>query len=111
MKNKIVELPLSEPILTAYNYQGIDGAVIYNNPSLRNRYINDLIMIYCSTKFLSGYTTPEFTVKSSSFIFNPYIENHEMKMKFFNGYTNRIIHQIMHHLNDQPLSFSLNLLL
>ena len=95
MKNKVVELPLSEPILTAYNYQGIDGALIYNNPSIRNRYINDLIMVYCNTKFLSGYTTPEFKVQSSSFVFNPYIESHEMKMKFFNGYTNRIIHQIL----------------
>ena len=95
MKNKIVELPISEPILTAYNYQGFDGAVIYNNPSIRNRYINDLIMIQCSTKFLSGYTTPKLNVTNSSFMFNPYLEIKEMHMSFFNGYTNRIIHQII----------------
>lgn len=95
MKNKIVELPLSKPVFTTYNYQGFDGAVIYNNPSLRNRHINDLIMIYCSTKFLSGYTTPELKVPKSSFAFDPYIESQKINLQFLNGYTNRIIHQII----------------
>lgn len=95
MKNKIVELALSEPIFTAYNYQGIDGSVLYNNPSIKNRYINDLIMISCSTKFLFGYTTPELIVAKSSFVFNPYIENQKINLLFLNGYTNRIIHQII----------------
>ena len=63
--NKRIELPLVEPIYSTYQYQGAGGAIIKNNPSIRNWYLNEAIILTCTTKFLTGFTTPEKEIENS----------------------------------------------
>ena len=71
---KTVELPLVEPIYSTYQYQGPGSAVLANNTSVRNWYLNQVLILSCNRKFLNGFTTPEIRVEDSSWDNNPYLE-------------------------------------
>ena len=43
---KKIELPLVEPLYSTYHYQGPGTAVLVNNPSIRNWYLNQ-VKQYC----------------------------------------------------------------
>ena len=70
---KAIELPVAEPIYCTYNYQGSAGAVIYDNPSIRNWYLNQAMSLCCSRRFLYGFTSPEVTIVNSTVWGNPCI--------------------------------------
>ena len=55
MKNN-VELPLVEPIYSTYHYHGTGAAIINANPSIRNWYLNQVMNLRCSKKFLEGFS-------------------------------------------------------
>ena len=93
--NKRVELPLIEPLYSTYHYQGPGTAIIGNNQSVRNWYLNQVMNIICSKKFLKGYTTPEITIADSSWYVNPYLDKHWISSEFTNDYINSIIHQMI----------------
>lgn len=61
---KTVELPLVEPMYSTY-HNGIVTACLVDNPTLRNAYLNDVGILICNRKFLSGYTTPEINVEGT----------------------------------------------
>lgn len=93
--NKHVELPLTEPIYSTYHYQGPCTAIAVKNPSVRNWYLNQVMNLNCSRKFLTGFTTPEITVLDSSWTENPYIDKHWISTQFTDGYINPIIRKML----------------
>lgn len=94
MKKK-VELPLVEPIYGTYHYQGSGAAAIYANPSIRNWYLNEVMILKCTKRFLSGYTSPEIDIVQSSWHDNPHFEKRWYAMQFINGYINPIIRELI----------------
>ena len=93
--NKYVELPLLAPLYSTYHYQGIETAIIANNPTIRNYYLNEAIRLRCSRKFLNGYTSPEITVEKTSWYASPYLEKLSVPTRFTAGHTNSIIRQML----------------
>ncbi len=69
-----VSLPIVEPVYGTYHYQGAACAIIHQNPSIRNWYLNQVMLLQCERRFLDGFTTPLLTVWGSSWTNAPYIE-------------------------------------
>ena len=93
--NKIVELPLIEPVYSTYHFQGPGTAVIANNPSIRNFYLNKIMLLTCSRKFLSGFTTPEINIAYSSYSYNPYLDEKWFSSEYLNGHINTVIKNLL----------------
>lgn len=93
--NKHVELPIIEPLYSTYHNQGTGTAIIENNKSIRNWYLNQIMDLTCSRKFLSGFTTPEITVADSSWASSPYLDRRWLSTEFTNGYINPIIREML----------------
>ena len=91
--NKFVELPLVEPLYRTY-HNGIITAAIGENPSLRNWFLNNTMILTCNRKFLSGFTTPQIEVENYSFE-NPVLELKYIPMQFLNGYINPVIRNLI----------------
>ena len=69
-KLKRVELTLVEPMYSTYHIQGPGTAILASNPSIRNWYLNEVFILMCTKKFLSGYTTPEIDIFNSNYNHN-----------------------------------------
>ena len=92
---KSVELPLIEPIYKTYNYQGSATAIIKENQSIRNWYLNEVMNLSCNRRFLGTYTSPEITVVNSSWMDNPYLDKKWALYQFAKGYINPIIRELI----------------
>lgn len=92
-----VELPICEPIYGTYHFQGAASALIVQNPSIRNWYLNEIMILQCNRKFLNGYTTPEINIVGSYLHENPYIIREAYPMRFIKGQLNNVIKNM---LND-----------
>ncbi len=92
---KKIELPLAEPIYSTYHYQGPGTAVFVNNPSIRNWYMNQVLILTCTRKFLNGFTTPEISLEDSHWNANPYLDKKWYKMQFLEGYTHYVIRNLI----------------
>lgn len=90
-----VELPLVEPIYSTYHYQGAATAVLVDNPSIRNWYLNQTMILTCDRKFLSGFTTPRIDIAESSWEHNPYLDKRWYAMQFAKGHINAIIRELL----------------
>ena len=91
---RIVELPLIEPMYSTY-HNGISSACIVNNPTIRNYFLNDVLILTCNRKFLLGYTSPGINVEGSSIYDNPYLDRHLVNMHFLRGYINFVIRNMV----------------
>lgn len=89
------ELPLVEPIYSTYHCVGSGCAVITDNPSIRNWYLNSVGVLRCTRKFLEGYASPELFIEKSRWGENPYLEKNWLPGKFFKGYINPIIREFI----------------
>lgn len=96
MKKKI-ELPLIEPLYSTYHGQAPATSIIVNNPSIRNFYLNEALVLKCSRKFLSGFTTPEVDINRSDFFCCPYFDRKFFSMRHLKRCTNAVIREL---LND-----------
>lgn len=97
MKKK-VELPLIEPVYSTYHYQGSGSAILKDNPSIRNWFLNEKMLLSCDKGFLEDITTtPDITVDGTSYKDNPYLEKIRFPMKYLNGY----IHPVIRNLIDE----------
>lgn len=76
--NKRIELPLVPPVYSTYMNMGPGSAIISKNPSIRNWYLQDQIMLQCSRRFFSGYTSPQLILKDGNWPHNPYLEHRRM---------------------------------
>lgn len=95
MKKKKIELPLAEPMYSTYHNQGAGCAIIYNNPSIANWYINQALILSCSRKFLNGHTTPEINVADSMWLSNPYLYKKQYNMQFLEGHVHFVIRKLI----------------
>lgn len=93
--NKRAELPLTEPLYSTYHYQGICTAIIANNPTVRNWYLNESMDLACNRKFLKGYSSPDVTVPWSSWFGCPCFEVIDIPSRFAGGYINPIIRKTL----------------
>ena len=94
MKKKI-ELPLVEPLYSTYQYQGPGSAVLVNNPSIRNWYLNQVMILTCNRKFLNGFTTPEISVAEGTWNANPYFDKKWYVMQFLEGHVHFVIRKLL----------------
>lgn len=92
---KKIELPLVEPIYSTYHYQGAATAVLANNPSIRNWYLNQIMMLTCNRKFLNGYTSPDIGIADSSWSANPYFHKKWYEMQFLKGQVHHVIRNLL----------------
>ena len=95
MMKKTIELPLIEPLYSTYHNQGAGSAILFNNQSIQNWYLNHIMILTCTRKFLNGYTTPEIDIAESSWIANPYLEKKWYGMQFLEGHTNFVIRKLL----------------
>ncbi len=94
MKNK-VELPLVEPIYGTYHFQGSGGAVLYQNRSIENWYLNEIAILSCTERYKRGFTSPELNIVFSSWVDNPYLEKRWYKLEEFDGDVNAEIKSML----------------
>lgn len=89
MMNKFAELPLVEPLYRTY-HNGVVTAVIAGNTSIRNWFLSNTVILTCSRRFLSGFTTPAISVENYS-IDNPFLETIWIPMRLLKGCLNSVI--------------------
>lgn len=95
LMNKFVELPLAPPIYSTYHFQGPASAVLVSNPSIRNWYRNEVMILSCTNHFLSGFTTPQLSIEGSGWLDNPYLEKHTYPLQFLKGYIHPVIRNLI----------------
>ncbi len=61
MKKKM-ELPLVESVYRTYHNEAAGAAILKENPTIRNRYLNNVVILTFNRRFLSGCTTPEVSL-------------------------------------------------
>ncbi len=89
------ELPLEMPFYSTLHFQGLAGAIIHNNPSIRNWYINESMILSCSKSFLNGFSSPNIGIVNSCWADNPNFERQVYQMRFLNGYINPLIRKLI----------------
>ena len=94
-QKKKIELPLAEPLYSTYHYQGSSTAILVDNPSIRNWYLNQVMILTCTRKFLNGFTTPEIGIAESSWNANPYIDRKWYVMEFLEGHIHFVIRKLL----------------
>ena len=93
---KAVELPIVAPLYSTYHSQGNAGAILTDNLSIRNWYLNQVMMLCCNRRFLYGAMTPDVTVDESTDWENPYLKRVVFSMK----YLGKSIHPVIRALLD-----------
>ncbi len=91
---KIKELPLVEPIYSTYHHAP-GSAVIKDNPSIRNFYLNQVMNLRCTRRFLSGFTTPLINIIQVNVDDNPYLEKKRMSMQDLEGALHPVIRNMI----------------
>ena len=92
---KIKELPLVDPIYSTYHHAP-GSAIIKDNPSIRNFYLNQVMNIRCTRKFLSGFTTPGINIIQVNVGDNPYLDRKWMSMQYLGS----AIHSVIRNMID-----------
>lgn len=92
---KYVDLPIIEPMYSTYHYQGPCTAIIETNPSIKNWCLNQTMILKCTRKFLSGFTTPEVSVVQSSWYQNPHFERIFFSSRYLEGYCHPVINKML----------------
>lgn len=90
-----IELPLLSPLYSTYHYQGPGTAILVHNPSIRNWYLNQVMMLTCTRKFLHGFTTPEISLADSAWHANPYFDKQWYTMQFLKGHVHFVIRNLL----------------
>ena len=85
------ELPLLTPMYSTYHRQSAATSLFVSNPSIRNWYLNSVMILTCRTKFLDGYTSPMIGIKDSAWGDNPYFITHVIPFPFLKGNLSRFI--------------------
>lgn len=92
---KVVELPIVKPIYSTYHFQGNSSAILYSNPSIKNWFLNDVMILCCNRKFLKGYSSPEINVELSAPGKNPYLCTKYIPMQFIKGHIHFVIRNMI----------------
>lgn len=94
---KVVELSIVAPLYSTYHSQGNAGAILTDNLSIRNWYLNQVMMLCCNRRFLYGAMTPDVTVDESTDWENPYLKRVVFPMKYLGKSIHPVIRAL---LND-----------
>lgn len=92
---KKIELPLADPIFSTFNSQSAGTIAITDNPSIRNWYLNNSIILSCNSKFLSGFSSPEVKLCQSGYRNNPHLERQYYGMQFSKKYLHDMIREML----------------
>lgn len=95
MMKKLVDLPISEPIYNTYQYQTPGSAVLTNNPSVYNWYINQVMILTCTKRFLNGFTSPQINILNSNWKDNPYLIKKWYGTQFLKGHVHYVIRNLL----------------
>lgn len=95
--NKKIRLPIIEPCYGTYHNQGSGAAIIANNESILNFYLNECVELYCGRSFLYSGKEINIGVLKSKFSANPHLE----KIEFIIKYLGKNIHYVIHALIDE----------
>ena len=90
----ILELPLTDPVYSTFHHQAT-SAIIQENPSIRNFYLNHATVLKCHRDFLDGYTSPSIGIECSAWGDNPFFEKRSYHTEFLNGYTHSLIRNLL----------------
>ena len=93
--NKSVELPLIEPVYRTFNFEAASSAVLKENQSIRNWYLNEIMMLQCSTRFLNGFTSPELFIVDLAPVCNPYLEKIKYELKYLGSGVHKVIRNLI----------------
>ena len=91
---KKIELPLVEPIYSTYHHAPAT-AVLVNNPSIRNWYMNEVLILTCNRKFLNGFTSPGIHMLNASWTENPYLIRKWCGMELLDGHIHFVIRKLL----------------
>jgi len=91
---KMIELPLIPPVYSTH-HNGFFSALLAENPTIRNWYLTNILMLRCDQKFLLGYTTPKINVEGLAWHENPYLEKKIIPVEFLGGYAKPIIRNLI----------------
>lgn len=94
-KYKKKQLQIEKPMFCAYNTQGAGGGAIAVNPSIKNWYYNNAIMLVCGRKFLDGYTSPQANIRNTSVFSNPCFEKKWIGTKYLGSRIHYVIRAIL----------------
>ena len=95
MKKNRVELPIFEPLYNTYQHHTPGTAIITENPSITNWYYERIFILFCTRKFLHGFSSPEINIVDATWKVNPYFDKKTYNMQFLGGYVHRIIQNII----------------
>ena len=93
--NKAVELPIVKPLYGTYQNHGAGSAVLKSNPSIRNWYLNQVMILQCNRKFINGFTTPNIDIPQAWWHNQPYLEQKRYEMQYLSGYVNPVIRELL----------------
>lgn len=93
--NKKVELPLIDPLYNTYHYQGACTAIATTNPTIKNECLNERMNLFCTRKFLNGFTSPELSIAGTAWWESECLEKAEISSRFAGGYINHIIRKML----------------
>lgn len=79
-------LPTCTPFYCTYHYQGGPGIVVAENPTMRNWFLNECMLLSCKRRFLRGYTSPEVSMWNCNHIAMPNIRKAPMNTRFLTNY-------------------------
>ncbi len=80
MKNSR-QLPLTDPVYTSVQFQAASAAIA-DNPSIRNWYLNNTMILNCQTRFLYGYSSPLIYVRWTNIVDNPCFDRITIDTKY-----------------------------
>ena len=89
-------LPIAKPFYSVSHSQGTIGAILYNNPSMRNWYLNNSLVLHARADWL-GSNRPKLRmdVCQSNIEDNPYIDRQQLLMTFLDGCISRVIRNMI----------------
>ena len=94
MNNKR-KLPLSKPFYSANHGQGTVTSILHSNPSLKNWYLNNVMVLSISNDGSDDFFHPLLDICQSGIEDNPYIERQKILLTFLDGSVNRIIRNMI----------------
>lgn len=77
-----------------HHHSAVAG-VLHQNPSLRNFYLNRSTRLYCTRRFIGGYTSPQVNILYSDFSCNPGIERLRYDMRFLGENVHQVIRRLL----------------
>ena len=92
---KSVELPLIEPVYRTFNFDSAGSAIAKDNPSIRNWYLNEVMITTCSRDFMKGYTSPNLWIVDSVYLQNPHIKRIRYEIKYLGAGVHSVIRNLI----------------